>query len=240
MSSGPPDQDETPAQPMFGFPAPAAHWDGLIEGPQNAAALRLAGRPEDWATPVLCITGPAKCGLSYLAAAWAARFGAVLIDGPMLAKTVKFPAELAGAYVVIDDADLSLGRNEDVLVSLMNLIAAGGGRLLLTAHRAPSQWRVTSADLRSRLKALPVGEIGMPDEEGLRARLVLAAERRFLRLSQETLNYLVPRLELAYDAVESFMDRLSASVSDADRAPSLPLARSVLERMVQADGDEQG
>lgn len=240
MNPGGPDQDDTPAQPMFGFPAPAAHWDGLIEGPHNAAALRLAGRPDDWATPVLCLTGPAKCGLSYLAAAWAARFGAVLIDGPMLAKAVKSPAALAEAHVVIDDADLSLGRNEDVLVSLMNLIAAGGGRLLLTAHRAPSQWRVASADLRSRLKALPVGEIGMPDEEGLRARLVLAAERRFLRLSQETLNYLVPRLELAYEAVEDFMDRLSASVSDADRAPSLPLARRVLERMGGPDGDDEG
>ena len=240
MKPGGPDQDDSPAQPMFGFPAPAAHWDGLIEGPHNAAALRLAGRPEDWATPVLCIIGPAKCGLTYLAQAWAVRFGAELIEGPLLAKTVKSPAALAGAHVVIDDADLSLGRNEDVLVSLVNLIGTGGGRLLLTAHRAPSQWRVTSPDLRSRLKALPVGEIGMPDEDGLRARLVLAAERRFLRLSQETLNYLVPRLELAYDAVESFMDRLSASVSDADRAPSLPLARSVLERMGRPDGDEEG
>lgn len=225
---------------MFGFPPPAAHWDGLAEGRHNAAALRLAGRPDDWATPVLCITGPPKCGMSYLAQAWARRFGGLLIEGPALAKSVKSPAALAGAHVVIDDADLSLGRNEDVLVSLMNLIGSGGGRLLLTAHRAPSQWRVSSPDLRSRLKALPLGEIGMPDEEGLRARLILAAERRFLRLSPETLNYLVPRLELAYEAVEDFMDRLSASVSNAERAPSLPLARTVLERMGRPDEGDEG
>lgn len=227
-------------QPMFGFPAPAAHWDGLLEGAHNAAALRLVRRPEDWATPVLCIAGPATSGLTYLAAAWADRFGATFLEGPMLAKTAKGLGPLTGAYVAIDDADLALGRNEEVLLSLINLIAAGEGRLLLTAHRPPSQWRAVSPDLRSRLNALPVGEIGPPDEDGLRARLVLAAERRFLRLSQETLNYLVPRLELAYEAVEDFMDRLSASVSAADRAPSLPLARSVLEQMRGPDGDDEG
>ena len=115
---------------------------------------------------------------------------------------------------------------------------AGGGRLLLTAHRAPSQWRTASPDLKSRLNALPVGEIGPPDDTVVRARLAIAAERRFLRLSPETLNYLVPRLELAYDAVENFMDRLSDAVSDHDRAPSLPLARRVLEQMSEAAGDD--
>ena len=72
----------------------------------------------------------------------------------------------------------------------------------------------------------------------MRARLAIAAERWFLRLSPETLNYLVPRLELAYDAVENFMDRLSDAVSDHDRAPSLPLARRVLEQMSDAAGDD--
>jgi hypothetical protein len=49
----------------------------------------------------------------------------------------------------------------------------------------------------------------------------------------------VPRLELAYDAVENFMDRLSDAVSDHDRAPSLPLARRVLEQMSDAAGEDE-
>ena len=224
---------------MFGFPAPEADWDDLLNGPHNSAALRIAANPEGWATPVLCITGPASCGLSFLAAAWAQRFGGEAVTAPALARAGRRGLDaLAGRYVALDDADAAAGKHDEVLLSLINLIATGGGRLLLTSHRAPSQWRTGSADLKSRLNALPVGEIGGPDEEVIRARLEIAAARRFLRLSPETLNYLVPRLELAYDAVEKFMDRLSHAVSTNDRAPSLPLARLVLEQMAEADRDD--
>ncbi|MBA3070074.1 MAG: chromosomal replication initiator DnaA [Hyphomonas sp.] len=239
MSSGEPDPPPRPAQPLFGFPSPAAQWTGLVHGPNNAAALRIAARPEGWATPVLCITGPAKCGLSYLAAAWAVRFDGDLLTAPLLARSgLRGLDALAGRHVAVDDADLVVGRHDEVLLSLINLVASGGGRLLLTAHRAPSQWRSVSPDLKSRLNALPVGEIGPPDDDVLRARLQVAAERRYLRLSPEILNYLVPRLELAYEAVENFMDRLSDAVSEHDRAPSMPLARRVLDRMSEPDDDD--
>lgn len=239
MSSGDAEPDRSPQQPMFGFPAPMVRWDGLLAGPHNAGALRIAGNPEDWATPVLCITGPAKSGLTFLAAAWAVRFNGECLTAAQLARAGRRGLDaLAGRHVAVDDGDLAAGRQDEALLSLINLVAAGGGRLLLTAHRPPSQWRTASPDLKSRLNALPVGEIGPPDDTVVRARLAIAAERRFLRLSPETLNYLVPRLELAYDAVENFMDRLSDAVSDHDRAPSLPLARRVLEQMSEAAGDD--
>lgn len=240
MSSGGAEQEGAAQQPMFGFPAPAAAWDDLLSGAHSAAALRIAGKPEGWATPVLCITGPDKCGLSFLAEAWANRFGGVVLTAAELARAGRRGLDpLAGHHVAFDDADIAAGRHEEALLSLINLVAAGGGRLLLTAHRPPSQWRTGSADLKSRLNALPVGEIGQPDDAVIRARLEIAAARRFLRLAPETLNYLVPRLELAYEAVENFMDRLSDAVSDHDRAPSLPLARRVLEEMGEAvDEDE--
>lgn len=224
---------------MFGFPAPAPQWDELLAGPHNAAALRMAGMPEGWATPVLCVTGEAKCGLSYLAVAWAAKFGGEALTAAQLGKAGRRGLDaLAGRHVAVDDADLAAAKHDETLLSLINLMGTGGGRLLLLAHRPPSQWRTSSADLKSRLNALPAGEIGPPDDAVVRARLELAAARRYLRLSPETLNYLVPRLELAYEAVENFMDHLSDAVSEHDRAPSLPLARRVLEQMGETGGDE--
>jgi chromosomal replication initiation ATPase DnaA len=235
-----PDQDSSSRQPMFGFPAPAACWDDLLQGPHNAAAIRIASLPSGWATPVLCITGPAACGLSFLAEAWAAKFEGERLAGSELGRAGRRGLDaLAGRHVAVDDADLAAQKHDEALLSLINLVTAGGGRLLLTAHRPPSQWRTGSADLKSRLNALPAGEIGPPDEDALRARLEIAAERRYLRLGPETLTYLVPRLELAYEAVETFMDRLSRAVSDHDRAPSLPLARRVLEEMAEPE-DEDG
>ncbi len=225
---------------MFRFEAPPARWNDVLASAHSAGALRIASNPEGWATQVLCITGPPKCGLSFLAEAWANRFGGVTLTAPELAKAgLRGLDALAGRHVAVDDADIAASKHEEALLSLINLVAAGGGRLLLTAHRPPSQWRTGSADLRSRLNALPVAEIGQPDDAVVRARLEIAAARRFLRLAPETLNYLVPRLELAYEAVENFMDRLSDAVSDHDRGPSLPLARRVLEQMGEAAGEDE-
>lgn len=240
MNAGEPDPDKRPAQPLFGFPPPPASWDGLVQGPHNVAALRIASKPDGWATPVLCITGPAKCGLTYLAEAWARQFGGEYLSAAQLSRSgLRGLDALAGRHVVVDDADLVAGRSDEALLSLINMVTSGGGRLLLTAHRAPSQWRAGSPDLKSRLNSLPVGEIGAPDDDVLRARLQAAAARRYLRLSTEILNYLVPRLELAYEAVENFMDRLSDAVSEHDRAPSLPLARRVLDTMSEAGDDNE-
>lgn len=240
MSSGDAEQDGAPQQPMFGFAAPAAQWDHLLTGTHTAAVLRIAGNPEGWATPVLCITGPSKCGLTFLTEAWANRFGGVSLTAAELARAGRRGLDaLAGRHVAVDDADIAAAKHEEVLLSLINLVATGGGRLLLTAHRAPSQWRTGSADLKSRLNALPVGEIGQPDDAVVRARLEIAAARRFMKLSPEVLNYLVPRLELAYEAVENFIDRLSEAVSEQDRAPSLPLARRVLEQMGEAADEDE-
>jgi chromosomal replication initiation ATPase DnaA len=235
-----PDQYSAAGQPMFGFPAPVARWGDLLHGSHNAAALRIAAQPSGWATPVLCITGPVACGLSFLAEAWAEKFEGEALRPEQLGKSGRKGIDaLAARHVAVDDADIAAQKHAEALLSLINLVGAGGGRLLLTAHRPPSQWRTGSADLKSRLNALPAGEIGPPDEDILRARLEIAAERRYLRLGPETLTYLVPRLELAYEAVEGFMGRLSRAVSDHDRAPSLPLARRVLEAMAGAE-DEDG
>lgn len=224
--------------PLLGFPAARASWDELVVGAANEAAIRLAGRPEAWATHALCVTGPAKCGLSWLAAAWAERFAGRYLSAAEFAGLKHGALDgLAEMPVAIDDADQLAGRRDDIFLSFLNIAGMRGGRVLLAAHRPPGQWRSESADLRSRLNAMPVTEIGPPDEAHYRARLAAAARQRFMKLSPETINYLVPRLELSYEAVEHFMDRLSGAVSEAGRAPGLMLARSVLEELDE-DGEE--
>ncbi len=239
MISDDPDRSCGARQPMLGFPAPPARWGDLLHAGHTAGVLRIISQPAGWATPGVCVTGPAACGLSFLAEAWAERFDGVVLSPGRLGRTGRREIDaLAARHVAVDDADIAAREHAEALLSLINCVGAGGGRLLLTAHRPASRWPTGSADLRSRLKALPACEIGAPDEDILRARLRIAAERRYLRLGPEILAYLVPRLELAYEAVEDFMDRLSRLVSDQDRVPSLALARRVLdERAGPEDAD---
>ena len=230
-----------PAQPLLSFPAPEAHWGGLISGGPNEAAIGLASRPEAWATHALCVTGPIQCGLSYLAKAWAGRFGGQYLTAQDFSG-VKLGAldALAGPHVALDDADLIAAKRDEPLLLFYNMMAAKGGRLLLVAHTGPAAWRTSIADLRSRLNSMPVVEIGQPDEAHVRARLRAAAARRFMKLSPETINYLVPRIDLSYEAIETLMDRLSGAVSMAGKAPGLALARLVLEGLDEDREEDEG
>jgi chromosomal replication initiation ATPase DnaA len=228
-----------PALPLLGFPPEPPVWDRLIRGSPNEAALALAARPGDWARPALCITGPASCGLSYLAQAWARRFGGTFLPAATFRGLNRDALDaLAGSSVALDDADLAAGRREDQLLSLLNMAASRGGRLLLLSHRAPAAWRTGSADLRSRLNALTIAEIAPADEALLKARLQAAAARRFMKLSRETINYMAVRLELSYQAGEEAIGRLSEAVSRTGKPPGLGLARQVLEGAEGPDGDE--
>lgn len=230
-----------PAQPLLGFPAPPPHWDGLLTGQPNATALGLAGRPEAWATHALCVTGPARCGLTYLARAWADRFsGQYFAADAFNAQKLNALDAYAGGHVALDDADLVVAKKDELLLTFYNLVASRGGRLLLLAHSGPSSWRTGIADLRSRLNAMPVADIGQPDEDHVRARLRAAAAQRFMKLSPETINYLLPRIDLSYEAIETLMDRLSGAVSMAGKAPGLALARAVLEGLDEDGEDNDG
>ena len=85
--------------------------------------------------------------------------------------------------------------------------------------------------------ALPVVEIREPDEEMLKARLESTAARFFLKLEPDLIKYVVPRLELSYTAIEIFIEKLSDKVTETGRAPSVPLARDVVEELGWANPD---
>ncbi|MFN4025360.1 MAG: chromosomal replication initiator DnaA [Hyphomonas sp.] len=241
MTPSPPGSPEGPGQPLLGFPAAEPDWDALVIGAPNQAAVSLAGRPDAWATHTLCITGPRFAGLSFLGAAWAARSGGQYLPAARFIAMKRSALDaLAGGAVALDDADLIAAKKDDLLLSLYNMVGVQGGRLLLLAHAAPSAWQAGSADLRSRLNALPVAEISSPDEAHLSARLQAAAAARFMKLSRETVSYLVPRLDLSYEAVETVMDRLSGAVSRSGRPPGLTLARSVLEGLDEDGKEDEG
>lgn len=221
------------SQPLLGFPPDPPSWDALIEGPPNAAALAIARRPSSWASAAAIIRGPAACGLSYIAGAWAAEFGGRVFRAAALSRLKRRELEaLAPLHIALDDADRMGAAAEDPVLSLLNSAATAGGRVMLTAHRPVADWQVSSPDLLSRLSSLPVAEIASPDEAMLRARIAAAATRCYMRLTPEALNFLVPRVDLSYEIAENLVERLSAAVSDEERAPGVALLRTILDGMI--------
>lgn len=235
--SAPKPHPEPARQGGLDLPLPPLTWDTLVRGAENETAIALANRPANWATPALCVCGPRRSGLTTLANLIAVREGGPSI-GPkdLTGLTIRDVAAIAQSFVSVDDADLVSAREPEMLLSLLNSAASKGGHVLLTAHTPPSRWTSQSADLKSRLNAMPVAEIFPPGETLARDWIAAAGARRFMRLSLETLNYLVPRLELHYEAIENHVQQLSEAVTATGRAPGIALARKVLEG-IEDDGD---
>ncbi len=190
-----------PALPLD-WPADEAD-DAFIVTPSNAAAVRHLDAIGTWPVSTSLLTGPRKSGRSLLGRIFAQRSGGRLID----------------------DADR---RDERSLFNAWNEAQATRQPLLLVAEVPPPEWRVSLADLRSRLSATPVITLGPPDDELIGALLAQLLARRGLAVGPEVIAYLVPRSARSHISVIDLVDALDAASLARRRAVTIPLAREVL------------
>jgi chromosomal replication initiation ATPase DnaA len=112
---------------------------------------------------------------------------------------------------VVEDADSS-AYDERALFHLLNLAREKQLFVLLSARGAPSRWSISLPDLASRLKAVPIVEIGAPDDALLRMVMLKHFADRQLDVDPKVLEFLalhVDRsLQAAAAAVEA-VDRLA-------------------------------
>lgn len=189
----------------------------------NAAAVARVDAWPRWPGGALALVGPAGSGKTHLATAWAARTAAVSV-------ALDEAAPVDGALLV-EDADRALA--DERLFHLLNRAAVQGHSLLLTARIRPADWTVSLPDLRSRLNALPVAELGEPDDGVLRGILERIFAERLVRPAPELLAYLCARIERSAPAAEAAVERLEQAASDTGR----PINRALAQTVFAAEAD---
>jgi chromosomal replication initiation ATPase DnaA len=193
--------------------------ESFIVSDTNAEARAALDAWPAWHAGCLALVGPAGAGKSHLARAWAARVKAAVFDGatPL--------AALQGRPVLLEDADR--GADEETLFHLINM--APGAGLLLTARTAPQTWPARVPDLRSRLNALAVAEIGEPDDAVLEGVLRIFFRERNIRPADDVYPYLLRRIERSVPAALDIVARLDEAADDEQRDITRLLARQILE-----------
>ena len=197
----------------------------FLVGDGNALAVAWIGRWPDWPGPGLVLTGPAGCGKSHLAAHFAERSGAaVLDDAAALSRWLEQGGE---GPVVLDPADAVAAHLPEALLHLIERQKASRHAFLLTGRLPPSAWAVPLRDLESRLKALPVVAIAAPDDMLLAGLIVKLFADRQLTIAPEVIAWLLPRIERSHAAAVAAVAAIDTAALAAGRAVTLPLVRRI-------------
>lgn len=225
MNSG---SDLQSQQLRLPFPEAIGSFDDLAITEANRVAIETIRKWPQWQSETLCLVGPAQSGLGVTARLWAKEARAIELSARAFDQMHMTAVEaLSDQNCVIDLADQVM--NEQGLLTLFNFVRSKGKRLLLTARAHGSTWPCQSADLKSRLEAMPVAEIYPPDEDMIKARLLASCKGRYIKLGKAAINYLAIRLPRSYEAIEDYIARLDVAIDETGRAPSMHLVRTVFE-----------
>lgn len=200
--------------------------DLLVAAPLDAAVSIVDEWPR-WPSPVVILAGPPGSGKSHLASIWKNTSGANEIT-PQKGKDAARVAE--NGPVLFEDADRN-GFDDTELFHVINSVRENGTSLLITTRQWPAAWPVTLPDLRSRLKAATVVEIGEPDEDLLAQVLMKLFADRQLYMDDKLVSYIVARMERSLDTAQSLVERLDRLALSRGTRISRALAAEVLTDM---------
>ncbi len=210
--------------------------DFLI-GPENRDAVGWIDRWPDWPAPLLVITGPAASGKSHLAAVWRDISRAEVIRPDLLA--TRSADEIAGAAenIVLDGIDLWIGtvEAEETLFHLYNIFKEEGRSMLITSRMPPSRAEFAIADIASRMRAAPLAAIRPPEDTLLASVLIKLFSDRQLSVTNDIINYILPRMERSFDAAREIVARADEMALAQRQKISIPLMRRVMMEMQQPD-----
>ena len=186
----------------------------------NAEALRWLQTA--WPMGRLALWGDAGCGKTHLLHVWAARTGAVLLDGRGLTGLAPLPAS---GGLAVDQADAAA---EQPLLHLLNAAAELGLPVLLAARTAPARWPTKLPDLASRLRAMPAVELGRPGDAMLRALFATLLAARQLSVPEAVQDWLLLRLPRDPAALRDAARRLDEAALAAGRRVTHAIAGRIV------------
>lgn len=213
---------------------PASGRDDLLISDPLSAAVTVVDAWPHWPSPVVILAGPVGSGKSHLASIWREKSGAV--DIHPIEGTGAEEAAAAGP-VLFEDVDRQ-GFDDRSLFHVINNVRQHGHTLLMTSRLWPMSWPVELPDLRSRLKAATVVEIGEPDDELLTQVIVKLFADRQLFVDDRLVAYIVARMERSLDAAQRLVERIDHLALARGSRITRALAQEVLGRMAAGEAVE--
>jgi chromosomal replication initiation ATPase DnaA len=177
--------------------------EDFLVGDANSHAYTHFTRWSSWPVMATLLTGPRKSGRSLLARIFVRKTGGRLFDR-------------------VED------HEEEAVFHAWNDAQARRRPLVLIGDHPPPAWTIRLPDLASRIAATPQVAIEQPDDALLASLLVKLLADRGIAAPLDLADFLVPRIERSYVAVQNVVDTLDRESFAGRRRLTVPGARQAL------------
>jgi chromosomal replication initiation ATPase DnaA len=192
----------------------------FIVAPGNERAVAFIDSYPHWPAPAAALYGPAASGKSHLAAVWAGKAGAEIVEAHTLC------AHLPQGALVVEN--VAKGVPEAPLFALLER----GTPLLLTSQLAPNAWpdsfSLSLPDLGSRLRALLAFPLWVPDDALLMGLAVKLFADRQVSVPETVVGHMIRSLDRSPEAIRDFVARADAVALAEKRPINLNLIKELL------------
>lgn len=228
-------EQKSPEQLLLNYPVNEKFaQSNFLPSKSNEDAVKWIDRWPEWKRGgedfhCLIIYGPSGSGKTHLAHVWKNISKAHILDN--LDKTDFLEGD--EFTFIIEDVDeiISDATTAKNLFHLYNWVREQGGYILLTARTHPKKWQTTLADLSSRMLASEAVKIKPPSDELLQAIIIKQFSDRQIILSQDVINYLLPRAERSFDAVRKLVHDIDKLSLSEKKRITIPIVKRVFDNM---------
>lgn len=132
--------------------------------------------------------------------------------------------------VCIDDINLWAGNaeKERAIFALFEKIKRSSGVLVVSANQQPDRAGFALPDLVSRFKSGMIYSINPLSDEQRHQALKMRAQQRGLKMSDETIRYLLTRMPRSNKQVFSFLDKIDTASLIEKRKITIPFLQKIL------------
>lgn len=205
------------------LPAIYAEDNFTVGAPHRDAWQWVSSWPQ-WPAHALILCGEAASGKSHLGHIWQRKSHAHTIEAKTLADADI--ASMGNQNWLVEN--IHHATDQEALLHLYNLTREQKQWLLLTSALPAQQLPFTLPDLSSRLLSLPSAAIQPADDETVAALLRKQFADRQLKVEDDIIAYLLPRIDRSYIKINSLISGLDHAALARGKKLTIPLIREQL------------